>query len=193
LFVDTSDLEPSSSNERTTNNKTNNDDNNNGSSKSENHKPHRYSKSRDHRLPRAVNQIASAGGARNLLPNRSFHRHTQSYGHAYFGGDREGIPEPSFLKPISNTSQDPSRSRFGSRSSSAQRNGESGTTSLVVTEEEDSEAPSKRFSLTTIRGREIKTAEDLGLARQEREKGEECVHSPPGVILKLWFDQFMLT
>lgn len=62
----------------------------------------------------------------------------------------------------------------------------------MVTEEEDSEAASKRFSLTTTRGREIKTAEDVGLARQEREKGEECVHSPRS-LLKLWFDQFMLT
>jgi hypothetical protein len=47
--------------------------------------------------------------------------------------------------------------------------------SLVVTEEEDSEDVSRKLSLTTARGREIKTVEDLGLARREREKGEECV------------------
>lgn len=45
----------------------------------------------------------------------------------------------------------------------------------MVTEEGDSEAASQRLSLTTIVGKEIKTAEDLSLARQEREKGEEYV------------------
>uniref|UniRef100_A0A093V5P9 Uncharacterized protein n=1 Tax=Talaromyces marneffei PM1 TaxID=1077442 RepID=A0A093V5P9_TALMA len=172
LFVDTSDLEPASSNEKTANNN-NSNDNSNSSRKSENQKSHRYSKSRDHRLPRAVNQIASAGGARNLLPSRSFHRHTQSHGHPYFGGGgsyREGLPELSFLKPTA-TKEDPSRS------SSAQRNSGSRGTSLVVTEEGDSEAASQRLSLTTMVGKEIKTAEDLSLARQEREKGEEMLRS----------------
>lgn len=182
LFVDTSDLEPSSSNEKTTkSNKNQNNDNDNN--KKENLKSHRHSKSRDHRLPRAVNQIASAGGARNLLPNRSFHRHTQSHGHPYFGvgGEREIIPEISFLKPSSSSREDPSRSsRFGSRSSSAHRNANNANsgsrgTSLVVTEEEDSEDVSRKLSLTTARGKDIKTAEDLGLARRERERGEECV------------------
>lgn len=183
LFVDTSDLEPSSSNEKTSS-KSNqiNEKDNSSNNKNEPHKSHRYSKSRDHRLPRAVNQIASAGGARNLLPNRSFHRHTQSHGHPYFGGsDRETIPELSFLKPTNSSSakgEDPSRSsRFGSGSSSAARNnnGRSRATSLVATEGEDSEDVSRKLSLTTARGREIRTVEDLELARREREKGEEYV------------------
>ncbi|EED15945.1 conserved hypothetical protein [Talaromyces stipitatus ATCC 10500] len=164
LFVDTSDLEPSSSNEKTSNK------NGEGHAKS-----HKYSKSKDHRLPRAVNQIASAGGARNLLPNRpSFHRHTQSHGYPYLGGDRDA--EYSFLKPIP-SNQDSSRPIFRSRSSSVQRNGGSQAASFVVTEEEDNEAMNRRLSLTTTRGREIKTAEDLSLARHEREKGEEILRS----------------
>ncbi|GAM37378.1 hypothetical protein TCE0_023f07252 [Talaromyces pinophilus] len=196
LFVDTSDLEPSSSNEKATatNNNNNKNDEKDSNIKNE-HKSHRYSKSRDHRLPRAVNQIASAGGARNLLPNRSFHRHTQSHGqnhhgNPYFGvgGDnnnnnnRETTPELSLLKPTSSSREDPSRSsRFGSRSSSAQRNygngGRSRATSLVVTEEEDGGDESRKLSLTTARGREIKTVEDLALARKERERGEEILRS----------------
>lgn len=45
----------------------------------------------------------------------------------------------------------------------------------MVTEEEDGEDVSRKLSLTTARGREIKTVEDLGWARREREKGEEYV------------------
>lgn len=45
----------------------------------------------------------------------------------------------------------------------------------MVTEEEDSRDVSRKLSLSTARGKEIKTVEDLVLARRERERGEEYV------------------
>ncbi|OKL58581.1 hypothetical protein UA08_06279 [Talaromyces atroroseus] len=143
-------------------------------------KSHRYSKSRDynHRLPRAVNQIASAGGARNLLPNRSFHHRQWSqqigedrnrFKDKY--RDREGSTDFSFLRPTATTTShthESSRSRCGSRSPSAQNRSNSRAGSLVTTDD-------SRLSLT--KGKEIKTMEDLNQAREERKKGEEYLRT----------------
>lgn len=191
LFVDTSDLEQSSSTEKVNGN---NDANNHSDHKTkEGHgKSHRYSKSRDHRLPRAVNQIASAGGARNLLPTRSFHRngqghsHSHSHGHGLSSGgeksrdhtnnnSREGVSASTIdfglLKPSHHESG--RSSRFGSRSSSAHRNSGSRSASLMA-REEDSEL-NRKLSLSSSRGRDIRTMEDVSQLKGEREKGEEYV------------------
>ena len=47
----------------------------------------------------------------------------------------------------------------------------------MATEDEGGEDVSRKLSLTTVRGRNIKTEEDLTVARQQREKGEEYVFS----------------
>lgn len=146
-------------------------------SKHSGEKTHRYSKSRDHhhRLPRAVNQIASAGGARNLLPTRTFHSRHSSLQTRGEDRNRDGIPSDlNFLKPIAATAShgyDSSRSRLGSRSSSTHNNSRSRAESLVVAEEEGD--LNAKLSLT--KGKEIRTMEDLNQAKKEREKGEESV------------------
>lgn len=149
LFIDTSDLEPERS-KPVENNIVNN---------SNNERKHRHSKSRDHhRIPRAVNQIASAGGARNLLPSRTFHR-----------GDNKEKPDAddNLLKPAATL--DSSRSAQSSRSTSA-HNVESRQSSLAATVD-----LSKKLALANLR--EVKTMEDLEEVKRRREKGEECVRS----------------
>jgi hypothetical protein len=140
-------------------------------------KSHRYSKSREnnYRLPRAVNQIASAGGARNLLPNRSFQhrRHwSQQIGEErhrdkYRDRDKEREGDFGFLRPTNNHVHDSSRSRFGSRSPSAHNRSQSTAGSMA---EDDSDSNRK---LSLMKGADIKTMDDLKQAQKERERGEE--------------------
>jgi hypothetical protein len=129
LFIDTSDLDSDKSRSK-----------------------HRHSKSRDGRLPRTMNQIASAGGARSLLPGKSFSREKE----------REG--DSNLLKP--SATNESSRSQWGSRPSSLLSTG-SRKGSL---EQNDL---NEKLSLT--KRKEIKTMEDLEKERQKRNKGEEYV------------------
>jgi hypothetical protein len=107
-----------------------------------------------------VNQIASAGGARNLLPSRTFHR-----------GDKEKSDngDDNFLKPAV-TLDSSLRSTQSSRSTSA-HNAESRQSSLAATG--GSVDLSKKLALANLR--EVKTMDDLEKVKRRREKGEECV------------------
>ncbi|KAL1965307.1 hypothetical protein VTN77DRAFT_5909 [Rasamsonia byssochlamydoides] len=119
---------------------------------------HRHSKSRDGRLPRTMNQLASAGGARSLLPSKTFGREK----------DREG--DSGLLKPLKPSStHESARSQWSSRPSSVLSTG-SRKGSLV--EEND-----LNEKLGLIRRKEIKTMEDLEKERQKREKGEEALRA----------------
>ncbi|CRG89899.1 hypothetical protein PISL3812_06938 [Talaromyces islandicus] len=152
LFIDTSDLEPDKA--RAVEN------NHNGYHGHHNGGKHRHSKSRDHRIPRAVNQIASAGGARNLLPSRTFHR-----------GDKEKeAGDDNLLKPAATL--DSSRSVQSSRSTST-HNAESRQGSLAATG--GSGDLSKKLALANLR--DVKTMEDLDEVKRRREKGEESLRT----------------
>lgn len=151
LFIDTSDLEPEKS--RAVENNTGH----------QHGGKYRHSKSRDHRIPRAVNQIASAGGARNLLPSRTFHR-----------GDKDkDAGDDNLLKPAATV--DSSRSAQSSRSTST-HNAESRQGSLTASVD-----LSKKLALANLR--EVKTMEDLDEVKRRREKGEECVYSSDLLVL----------
>lgn len=130
LFIETSDLDSDKSRNR----------------------QHKHSKSRDHRIPRTMNQIASAGGsARNLLPSRSFKGHEKDQ-----DGDR-------LLKPT--RTHESSKSPLSSRSTSAHNT--SRNASLTVDETNDLDSP-----LSLLRRKEIKTMDDLEKERRKREAGE---------------------
>lgn len=124
---------------------------------------HKHSKSRDGRLPRTMNQLASAGGA--LLPSKTFGREK----------DKEG--DSGLLKP--SATNESSRSQWSSRPSSVLSTG-SRRGSFV----EDNDL-NERLGL--IRRKEIKRMEDLEKERQKREKAEEYVPRPL-VRLAAWAD-----
>lgn len=129
---------------------------------------HKHSKSRDGRLPRTMNQLASAGGARSLLPSKTFGREK----------DKDG--DNGLLKP--STTNESSRSQWSSRPSSVLSTG-SRKGSFV--EENDL---NERLGL--IRRKEVKTMEDLEKERQKRERAEEYVPRPLARLARLaaWAD-----
>ncbi|KAH8689203.1 hypothetical protein BGW36DRAFT_275902, partial [Talaromyces proteolyticus] len=146
LFIDTSDLES---------------DKSRGGDNTTSNGKQRHSKPRDHhRIPRAVNQIASAGGARNLLPTRSFHK----------AGDRDReAADGNLLKP--SLTHDSSRSLQSSRSTSAHNaDADSRKGSLSLASDLN-----RKLGWTTLR--DIKTMDDLEEVRRTREKGEEFLRA----------------
>jgi hypothetical protein len=107
-----------------------------------------------------MNQIASAGGARNLLPSRTFNRGQEK------DGDN-GAGDGGLLKPTN--AHESSRSPLNSRSASVHNSG-SRKGSLVVDDNND-----QNTKLSLIKRKEIKTIEDLEKEKRKREKGEEYV------------------
>jgi hypothetical protein len=99
-----------------------------------------------------MNQIASAGGARNLLPSRTLRGHEKDH-----DGDR-------LLKPT--RTHESSKSPLSSRSTSAHN--ASRTTSLAV---DDNNEPNSKLNL--VRRNEIKNMDDLKKEKRKREAGEE--------------------
>lgn len=114
------------------------------------HHRHKHSKSRELRLPRPMNHLASSASARGLLPTWSGGRDK----------DREG--DDGLLRPIT---RETTRTRWGSDSTNGpgtvSRNG-----SLLDT-------PEQNERLGPIRRQEIQSMDDLEKVKKRRKQGEE--------------------